>query len=88
MKPSTVRALRLLDARGADGLTDAEYHAATGYWRLAARVGEIRADLGDAAVQTVYERTPDGASRFARYYRLRPVAAAPMHGTQEALALA
>ena len=85
MKPATRRALRLLDARGPDGLTDAEYHAATGYWRLAARVGEIRSDLGDAAVQTVYERTPDGVSRFARYYRVR--SAAPMRGTQEALAL-
>lgn len=81
MKPATLRALRLLDARGADGLTDAEYHAATGFWRLAARVGEIRAALGEGAVETVYERTADGQSRYARYYRRRP-AVAPMRGVQ------
>lgn len=87
MKPATARALRLLEARGADGVTDAEYHGATGFWRLAARVGEIRAELGESAVETVYERTADGQSRFARYYLRRP-APVPMRGTQEALALA
>lgn len=87
MKPATARALRLLEARGADGLTDAEYHGATGYWRLAARVGEIRAALGEDAVDTVYERTEDGQSRFARYF-LRLPAPRPYRGSQEAMALA
>lgn len=79
MKPSTSAVLRLLRARGKDGLSPAEAHHALACDRLAARVHELKA--AGYVVQTIMERAPNGAV-YARYRLIEPQFT-PVTGQQE-----
>ena len=80
MKPATREALRLLQARGADGLTSAEAHQS----RLAARVHELR--KAGYRIEDTRERAEDGAL-YARYYLVGPVRPRVITGTQAEMGL-
>ena len=64
MKPQTRSVLALLHSRGRDGVTPAEARRAVGTDRLAARIGELRAEGYPIRSELV---TVEG-SRFARYF--------------------
>lgn len=75
MKPATVRVLRLLEARGSEGITGLDALAICHVYRLSGRIHEIRHDENDPReVQTGW-REIDGA-RFA-LYRLAEYAPRP-----------
>ncbi len=82
MKPATAAVLRLLRARGADGVTPAEARAALACDRLAARVHELKAD--GYRIDTLRQRSEAGAV-FARYVLVERPAFRPVTGVQEAL---
>lgn len=84
MKPATASVLRLLRARGADGLTPAEARDQLACDRLAARVHELRA--AGYRIEAVRERSPMGAT-FARYVLVERAAFRPVSGVQEGMAL-
>jgi hypothetical protein len=82
MKPATLATLAVLRRRGPTGLTSNEAIPVVGTSRLAARVGELRAE--GYPVETRWERTPAGA-RIARYVLAETPRFAPVTGVQEAL---
>ena len=85
MKPSAGRVLAVLRDRPG-GLTALEALLDAGCGdSLAQRVHELKAE-GHAFAES-WESTPNGA-RVKRWRLIRPTAAEPMRGTQEALALA
>jgi hypothetical protein len=64
VKPATARTLRVLRARGADGLTPGEARELVGTDRLAARVWELEAE-GYSITRTLV--TVGQGARVARY---------------------
>ena len=73
MKPATAAVLRLLQERGARGLTPLEALAEAGTFRLSGRILEIR--RAGYVVATEWERSPFTGARFARYVLHEEVAA-------------
>lgn len=82
MKPANASVLRLLRAKGADGLTKAEARAELHIESLTQRVHELTRTHG-FDIETVLEQTGDG-TRFARYVLHETPTFAPTSGTQEA----
>lgn len=82
MKPTNAAVLRLLRARGRDGLTEAEATDQLACRRLGARIFDLR--TAGYVIESVPERTPIGA-RIARYVLVEPARMAPTTGVQDAL---
>lgn len=78
MKPATAAVLRLLRARGSEGVTPAEARSAVHTDRLGARIWELKRD--GYAIRREWV-TVEGA-RFARYVLDEPVVLRADAGTQ------
>lgn len=85
MKQQTAAVLRLLRARGDDGLTPAEAREQLACDRLAARVWELRHQHGFDITDT-RERSEVGAV-FSRYVLHERPSFQPVTGIQEGLSL-
>ena len=83
MKPATARVLRLLHARGAEGVTGMDALREAHVYRLSGRIHELRNDEDHPVEIDTEWRTVDGV-RFAVYrlHRLEPVLPPPDRGTQ------
>jgi Helix-turn-helix domain len=85
VKASNAAVLRLLRARGADGLTSAEAMRAIACGRLAARIHEL-VTLHGFDIESVRERSEIGAT-YSRYYLREAPRFAPVNGTQTGMGL-